>query len=327
MSTQRRNRFILLALGAAIAAAALGACGGDTGRRAESTDSAARAAAPMAPMEEAEMYFADDASFSLDVAVRDSVDGGGSQGAEPPAQAGNREIITRGSASVVAADPLEAAGGFVENRTETQATDRSSASAWLVVRVPSSAMTGFMAGLDQFGEVRSVDVGRQDVTQQGADLDARIEALQTSVRRLTELMEQSGSVEDLLSAERELTWRQSDLDSLRAQRSTLTDQVQMSTLEVNIWTEREAGPAPRTGFLGGLQNGWDSLTGFGRGLLVAIGAALPWLGVGAVVIVGTALVVRRRLRHRAAAGTDVPVDADGVTAQDSADEGHTEPSE
>jgi hypothetical protein len=135
-------------------------------------------------------------------------------------------------------------------------------------------------------------------------MDARIAALQTSVDRLTTLMGQAGSVADLLSAEQELTSRQADLDSLRAQRTALTGQVAMSTLTVSIG-ERAAEPklAPG-GFTGGLQRGWHGLLNFINALVAGAGVLLPWLIPLAVVAGAVWFLVRharRRLARRRAA--------------------------
>ena len=53
------------------------------------------------------------------------------------------------------------------------------------------------------------------------DLDARIKALQTSVDRMTQLLAQATRIEDLLAIETQLSQRQAELDSLKAQRTWL----------------------------------------------------------------------------------------------------------
>lgn len=218
----------------------------------------------------------------------------------------DREIITTGSASLVVDDPVasaakvaalaEQAGGRVEARNEWRGSEGSTANAWLRLRVPAAAMSSTIDALAEIGTVQNVDLSRQDVTATGRDLDARIAALATSTDRLTELLARAENVEDLLGIERELSSRQAELDGLRAQRTALSDQVAMSTLEVSLHTQATAGVGP-SGFLGGLAAGWEALVTFGRGALVVIGAVLPWLVVGGV-IAASAVVVTRRARRR-----------------------------
>jgi len=199
----------------------------------------------------------------------------------------NREVITTGDVSIRSDDPVaaaadvvrivEGAGGRIDARNEQRPTDAFEGSAWLQVRIPSGEINNVIDELDAVGEVTDVGINRQDVTATGQDLDARIAALQTSTDRLQELLARSATTRDLLEIERELAARQADLDGLRAQRNTLSDQVAMSTLSINISPTATAPRNTPRGFLGGLSSGWHALASFGRGLLVALGAALPWL--------------------------------------------------
>lgn len=218
-----------------------------------------------------------------------------------------REIITTGSLTMVVDDPgaateaivavVDGAGGRVDNRSETAATKDREPSARLTVRVPADALTATIDEIGEIGEVRDLSLNSDDVTRYGQDLDARIGALEASTDRLIELMATADSSEALIAAESALSERQADLEALRSERQYLSDQVAMSTLEISLVTEPtaefEAG-----GFIGGLKSGWGSLVSFASAVLVALGAALPWvivLGVPAVLIVW--LLRRRRARR------------------------------
>ena len=80
------------------------------------------------------------------------------------------------------------------------------------MRVPADALIDLLDDLEDVGNVSSVSVSRSDVTATAVDLDARISALQTSVARLQALMEQAGSVEDLLATKATLSERQAELE-------------------------------------------------------------------------------------------------------------------
>lgn len=235
--------------------------------------------------------------------------GGGLVGATEPAE--DREVVTRGTATVVAADPVaaaqdlarmvEEAGGRVEQRDEQRATDGEPASARLTVRVPADRVTSTVEALGALGEVSDVSISKEDVTAAGRDLDARIAALETSTARLRELMGSAADTADLLAVEKELAGRQADLDALRAQRDALSDQVAMSTLEVWLTGADAAPAATRAGFTGGLAAGWAALVVTARTVLVVLGAALPWLAVAGVLALagrGVARVVRARRAPR-----------------------------
>ncbi|WP_083259637.1 DUF4349 domain-containing protein [Cellulosimicrobium cellulans] len=223
----------------------------------------------------------------------------------------DREIVTTGSATVVAddtaaaadavADLAESAGGRVENRRQSRAEGDAPSSAELTVRVPADRTSATVEALDQVGTVEDLAVEAVDITGTARDLDARIEALATSVDRLRDLMGDASTTDDLLAAEQELTTRQAELEALQAERATIADQVAMSTLHVTLVQQAPAESLAPGGFLGGLENGWDALLATLNGLVVVLGVLLPWLVLAAAV----ALVVRWWLRRsrRAAGGT------------------------
>src|SRR5918993_2379043 len=220
----------------------------------------------------------------------------------------DRSVITTGWMSVTVDDPIESAeeaagiveqaGGRLDSREETPATDTQSARASLTMRIPSDEMKGVVDELRELGSVNSVSTTSSDVTQQRNDLDARIEALGASVDRLQQLLATATSIADLIAIESELTTRQTELDSLTQQRDWIVDQVDYSTLTLELITEEVApDPAPDD-FWSGLAAGWAALVGFASGLGVAIGVLLPWLLTGLVIaaIVVTIVVVTTRRR-------------------------------
>jgi Ca-activated chloride channel family protein len=217
-----------------------------------------------------------------------------------------RDIITTGSLQMVVTEPAQVAdrlvsavtdaGGRVDSRSERSGS--SSPTVDLVLRIPADKLDGVLADAKKLGTVESMSIGHSDVTSQRVDLDARIEALQTSVNRLLQLMGRAGNVADLLAAESSLTQRQAELDSLRAQRATLGDQVSYATINVNISTKPTV---TQGGFLGALGRGWQSLLSAVHGVVMGVGFLIPWIPVLAVLLV-VVLVVRRRCFRRASSG-------------------------
>ena len=229
-----------------------------------------------------------------------------------------RQVVTTATASLAVKDPaksaqrvselVESAGGRVDERTE-QAASRGGggdgAAADLVVRVPSDALTGVLADLEDLGDVESVSVSRSDVTTTAVDLDARISALRTSVTRLQALMDGAATTEALLAAEKALSERQEELESLQSRRALLADQVELSTLTVHLRPFGVAPPGGPDGFLDGLGTGWRALVSVLGAAVIALGVLLPWLAVGGLVAAAVLAVVRLA-RRRPAVQAPVP---------------------
>ncbi|GII99555.1 uncharacterized protein DUF4349 [Sediminihabitans luteus] len=222
-----------------------------------------------------------------------------------------RSIVTTGSLTVVAPDPVATAqqiatmvdtvGGRVESRSQSTGPD-DERTAYVRVRLPADATDDTIRALSKAGDVQDVSLDSADVTSTAQDLDARIAALTTSTTRLRDLMADAASTADLLAAEKELTSRQADLESLESQRAQLADQVAMSTLDIAIVPEPPA-EAGSGGFTGGMAAGWDALVATVGVAVVVIGVLLPWVVAGALVL-GVVLLLRRRSRRAASAAPD-----------------------
>lgn len=224
-------------------------------------------------------------------------------------------IIVSGDVTIATGDPAAAAEDFadyvlgMEGRIDSRSTSsfEDSPSASISARVPADRFEEVRAHLDQFGTVTNSNIYSDDVTQQTQDLDARIAALEESITRLQELMEQATTVEELISAEEGLTQRQGELDSLRSQLDWLDDQVQMSSLWVSFVT-----PSSAPGF--SIAKAWQmfltSIEVVGYALLVAA----PWLVLAGLI--SWAIVAGRRgaQRKRVASSSDpavVPSEMEG----------------
>lgn len=279
MERRRRPHLLSLAL-ALLAALMLAACGSADEDAQSDGDAMAEDAAP---------------------AEEEAADDGGS------GEAADRAVVTNAAASVLVDEPVEAAaelvddveghGGHVEDRRE-RTEDEETVEATLTLRIPAEDLGTVMDSLDELGEVIDRSQSSEDVTGTVRDLDARIEALETSTERLQEIMEEADGSAELLEAEEVLSERQASLESLQAERQDLGDQVEMSTLEVELTAQESVGEVEADGFTGGLTSGWNAMLTFFNVLLVVTGALLPWLlllGVPAALLIW---LLRRRIRTR-----------------------------
>jgi hypothetical protein len=226
---------------------------------------------------------------------------------------GTRQVIKTGSMTITVARPadaadeasriVESAGGRVDSRTEHAATDGNKGSASLTVRIPSAKLTATIEQLNKLGTVEDVAISSDDVTGQSQDLNARISALRTSVDRLLALMSKATSTQDLITIESALSDRQGNLESLEAQQRQLKDQVDLSSVTLNLNSVAKPRTHTPDNFLDGLATGWNSIVAFFAGVLVVVGVLLPWIVIAGVIAFGVLAVLRaRRKRQRASVG-------------------------
>lgn len=190
------------------------------------------------------------------------------------------------------------AGGYVseeEAYTPTGGSDETS----LTLRIPSDEYEGSLTGLADLGDRSSLSRSVEDVTEEMADTESRIESAEAALDTLRGYLEEADDVDDLLRVESEIQDRQSELESFQARLESLTDQTTYSTVELTLQpvdAPREEIDDESLGFLDGLQNGWYALTVFGQGLAAVVGWLLPFAVVLAVVAVGPLLWLRSRGR-------------------------------
>lgn len=231
----------------------------------------------------------DSAAMPAEVAAQADSASAGSYGASP--------VIHTGYATIVTNDPGKAAGDFtaytkeIGGRVDNTWQDRgpSGTMTSVTARVPAEKFDETLLKLSDFGEVDSRGTNAEDVGLQMSDLEARKAALEASVKRIKELMEQADTTEAVIQAESELASRQAELDGVVSQLEWLSEQVDMSTLTVTFQTPG-ANDQPDTGVW---QAFLASLKYLGYGIVVAI----PWvIALGIVAWIAIAVVKRQRKR-------------------------------
>lgn len=230
-------------------------------------------------------------------------------------QAIERQVIVTGSMIVTVDSPADAAadaariaeasGGRVDARSETAPTDGDKGRATLTLRLPSEGLQATLDKIEALGELEQLDLETSDVTTEVEDLDARISALEKSLARLRTLLSKARTIADLITLETEITSRQGELESLQSQQRYLADQVDLSTIDLSLISEADAPIDTPDTFISGLAAGWGAFVAFISGLLVVVGALIPWAVFLGLLGAAAYLLIRRRLRRRAVAPTDV----------------------
>ena len=220
--------------------------------------------------------------------------------------------VKRGGSVPATADRAElvsiTAGG------EVDADDRASgphATATLVLRVPPDQLTDVLNRLSALGIEKSRHSTTQDVTAKVADVASRVASAQGSIFRLRQLYHSATKVRDVIAIENELAVRESNLESLQAQQRALTAETTTARITLTLIKQAPRPPAPpppphhRSGFIGGLLNGWDAFRDGAGALATAAGAMLPFLALLVVLFIGWRVIwPRLRQPHRPEASAE-----------------------
>lgn len=198
----------------------------------------------------------------------------------------------------------ESAGGYV-----AEAADRGSSDSRRVeldLRVPvarASDLRAFVAGL---GQLTSDAEKSEDVTEERADLEARLGNARVEERRLLEVMQQrTGTIGDVLEAEKEIARVREAIERLDAQKRSMESRIDLATVRVTL-TAPDAVPWQTPG--ASVVAAWQSGAHAAWALAVCVAIVLATVAPGAAPILAamaaTALLVRARRRAAWHGGAD-----------------------
>lgn len=200
-----------------------------------------------------------------------------------------RKVVRNGTLSVEVPDlgkamdavrsAAAAAGGYVTN--ETQGRDEYDVrQGTLTCRVPATKLDATVAAFQGLGRLISVSIQADDITDQYFDMETRLKNQRQLEGRLVALFDRPGNkVTDLLEVEREVARVRGEIENLEGRKRLWDNQIQLSTLAVEL---REPRPVigSDTGGIGGTlsrafrsagQNVVETLAWF----IAASGVAVP----------------------------------------------------
>jgi hypothetical protein len=180
----------------------------------------------------------------------------------------------------------------------------------LQLKIPAGVYPAVLAELaTTLGTQVSLSQQAQDVTAQVADVNSRVASAQAAIVQLRALLARAGSVSDLLSVQQEIDSQESSLEDMESQQRALASETNYATVSLQLVSPSPAKttvhrtPSQRHGFLAGLAAGWHGLSVAVSAVLTALGAALPFAAVAAVLVAAGYVARRRRLRRRSRPST------------------------
>lgn len=158
------------------------------------------------------------------------------------------------------------------------------------LRVPAADLPAAMSELKHLGRVDSEQQSGEEVTEQYADLEARLANARNTEQRLTEILRQrTGKLSDVLDVETEIDRVRGQIEKMDGEKKGLTKRIEFSTIDLTVTEAYKArlDVVPDSTF-GRLRNA--AVEGYANmiGGIVAVG--LFSMTVGPTVLLWTALL-------------------------------------
>lgn len=166
------------------------------------------------------------------------------------------------------------------------------------VKVPAERYEAMLGEITGLGDVRDMQETSEDVTEEYVDLEARLENKQRLEKRILELLEAgTGTIDDILHVEKELSGVREDIERIEGRLRYLDSRTRMSTITVNLYEKgARYGGEPTAGdvfheivdktgivFMGSL------------GILITfVVAVTPWIAAAVLIVLVILVVVRLR---------------------------------
>lgn len=190
-------------------------------------------------------------------------------------------------------------GGYVSSARTNGEPERQSGD--LELKIPVARLGDFRAAVAGAGTVLQESETAEDVTEQRADLKARVRNAHAQEKRLLDLLsDRTGSLADVIAAEKSLAEVRETIERLEAQDAVLDGQIAFATVKVHVTPMQAPAPATVSGRI--FAAGARGVALLGQ---LAVGTAVVFATIGPSVVVLALLAyalyrVARRLGARAA---------------------------
>ena len=159
-----------------------------------------------------------------------------------------------------------------------------------------------MSAVSDQSNVTSKNETVTDVTLQYVDLESHKKALEAEQERLLEMIEQAETVEDMITIESRLSEVRYQLESQESQLRTFDNQIQYSTVYLNIAEVEKYTPVAERTFFEKISDGFtDNLAGVAEDLVnfvIWFISSLPYLVVWGIIIAIAVKLIGKGIRDK-----------------------------
>lgn len=201
-------------------------------------------------------------------------------------------------------------GGYVENMSvnNQKYSNSETKTADITARVPVEKLDRFVNEVEGQSNVLSRSSNAEDVTLRYVDMQARMDSLQTEYDRISELLKEADSLENIIELENRLTDIRYEMQSYGSQMKAMKNQATYSTIYLNVKqvieytpvVEKEKSRLERMseGFIQNCKKVGNGVLDFFVGLVVALPVLLIWAVVITIIVLIIKFIVRKsREKH------------------------------
>ncbi|WP_461788596.1 DUF4349 domain-containing protein [Pedobacter sp.] len=165
----------------------------------------------------------------------------------------------------------------------------------LKIRVPAVNFERLIANLESGeDEIEAKNIQARDVTEEYVDIETRLATKREYLQRYKQILAKAATVKDILAVEGNIRTLLEEIDSQEGRLKYLADQVSFSTLNINLYEQKNYIEQPKSSFLTrikiALNSGWQSIVNFTLWLL----GIWPYLTIALIGYV----MIRRSIKQR-----------------------------
>ena len=179
------------------------------------------------------------------------------------------------------------------------------------LRIPATELNAAAAELKAIGNVLNETQNGEEVSQQHADLVARLKNSREAERRLQMILEQrTGKISDVLAVEQEIARVRGEIEQMEAEQKSLEHRVNFATIDLTLAEEYKAqigspSPAISTRLHNALVAGYRDAVETLVGIVLFFAAYGPSLLLWLIFLVPVVWLLRRRWLHANAVASSV----------------------
>jgi hypothetical protein len=189
--------------------------------------------------------------------------------------------------------------GYISNTDSYSNAEGKIASGRIVVRIPSGRFNSVIEKIKKIGEVKSISISGEDVTQEYVDLESRLKNYKAQEEVLLDLMSRATSVADSIEVQRELSYVQEEIEVIKGRIYYLDNLISLSTIDISLYEPQIVAPIEGGGFINAVKRGAEGAVRVANGIaffFIAISPLLVLAGIIVLIIWGS---IRGRNKRRA----------------------------